>query len=66
MISREMMERFLNKFIFVLYEDNKQLVSCKGTLKDLTNSDCAIETNYNVLVIPLQSIQKIKISKMEM
>jgi hypothetical protein len=37
-----------------------------GILKDVTDYDIALETNWNILIIPLNSIEKIKVSKTEL
>jgi hypothetical protein len=66
MIEKERMKQFLNKSIRIVYLDSNKPLSAMGILKDVTNYDIALETNWNVLIIPLDAIQKIKISKIEL
>lgn len=66
MLSQEMINRFLNKFVWIMYKDSNESVSAKGTITDVTLTEIALETEFNVILIPLTAIEKVKISKTEL
>lgn len=66
MIGKEQMKQFIGKNIGVLYKDTNDLVWAKGILTDIGEYNISLETEFNILIISLESIQKIKISKTEL
>jgi hypothetical protein len=49
-----------------MYKDSNESVSAKGTITDVTLTEIALETEFNVILIPLTAIEKVKISKTEL
>jgi len=58
-----MIMQFLGKFVGVLYKDTNDLVWAKGFLRDIGDYNISLETNSNILIISLETIQKVKIPK---
>ena len=64
MIERKEIEPLLNKEIGILYTDSGKDLYAKGFLLNVTDTSIKLETKYNVLIISLASIEKIKCSKL--
>lgn len=57
----EKLENFLNKPIFILYEDEGKICKAKGILKSVNPDSVSVETYNNFLIVSAKQILKIKI-----
>jgi hypothetical protein len=66
MIEKKVMIPFLDKEIGLVYEDSGKDFYARGILRDITDASIKLETNFNIVLISLNAIKKIKISKTEL
>ena len=61
MIERKEIQPYLNKKIGVLFWDSGKELFTRGFLLNVTENTINIKTEYNIHIISLQNITKIKI-----
>jgi len=66
MIEKTEIKPFLGKEIGILYEDSGKDFYARGILRDITDASIKLETNFNIVLISLNAIKKIKCSKSEL
>jgi hypothetical protein len=65
MISKEDVIPFQNKVVRVLYVDSGQELMLLGQLKNVSDTSLTIQTDFNLIVIPFNTINKVKCSLKE-
>jgi hypothetical protein len=61
MLKKDLLEKFLNKRIVVIYKDFNMTCRAKGILRAVSEDSLVVETAFNLLTISASQILKIKI-----
>lgn len=63
-MEREILERFKGRLIWLLKEEHDhQFISLIGHLKEVSDTTITLESRQNLRVIPISSIQEVKVRK---